>query len=133
MLLACVQSDVTFANVPANLSRVIHWIQQAGNEGVDLVVMPECMLSGYAFESREEALPHAISIDDDVFAELSKAAEKHNLHLTLGFLEKHGQQLFNASVMVGPNGIGGHYRKIHLPCLGIDRFVDRGDFEASFE
>ena len=128
MLLACVQSDVTFANVPANLSRAIHWIQQAGNKGVDLVVMPECMLSGYAFDSREEALPHAISIDDDVFADLAKAAKKHNLHVTLGFLEKHGEQLFNASVMVGPKGIVGHYRKIHLPCLGIDRFVDRGDF-----
>ena len=27
----------------------------------------------------------------------------------------------------GPGGVIGHYRKIHLPHLGIDRFVDRGD------
>ena len=128
MLLACVQSDVTFANIQANLERAITWIEKAGQEGADLVVLPECMLSGYAYDSREQALPHALTIEDDVFTQITKAAHSNNLHVTLGFLEKQGSRLFNASVMVGPSGIVGHYRKVHLPQLGIDRFVDRGDF-----
>jgi predicted amidohydrolase len=127
MLLACVQTDITFANVDANLERVYQWLEQAGAEGADLVVLPECMLSGYAFDSREEALAHALQLDDPRFAELAKAAASHKLHLTLGFLEIEGERLFNASVLIGPSGIVGNYRKIHLPHLGIDRFVDRGD------
>ncbi|MGI9472070.1 MAG: carbon-nitrogen hydrolase family protein [Rubripirellula sp.] len=127
MLLACVQSDVTFADVPANLRRVLRWIEAAGERGADLVVMPECMLCGYAFDSREDALPHAIEITDPLFDQLAAAAEKHDLCLSLGFLESSNGRIFNASALVGPKGVIGHYRKIHLPHLGIDRFVDRGD------
>lgn len=127
MLIACVQSDVTFANVPANLQRALRWIEAAGERGADLVVMPECMLSGYAFDSRQEALPHALEITDPCFSKLASAAEKHRLCVSLGFLESAQDRLFNASALVGPQGVIGHYRKIHLPHLGIDRFVDRGD------
>ena len=127
MLIACVQTNVTFADVPANLRRVLDWIDQAGRAGADLVVMPECMLSGYAYDSRDQALPHSISLDDPLFGELAKAAGTHDLYLTLGFLEQDGDRLFNAAALVGPEGVAGNYRKIHLPHLGIDRFVDRGD------
>jgi predicted amidohydrolase len=127
MLIACVQSDVTFADVPANLNRVLDWVEKAGEAGAELVVLPECMLSGYAYDSRQQALPHALSIDDQLFTKLAKAASKHDLYLTLGFLEQDGERLFNAAALVGPSGVIGHYRKIHLPHLGIDRFVDRGD------
>jgi predicted amidohydrolase len=126
-LLACVQTDITFADVPANLRRTHAWIEEAGAAGADLVILPECMLSGYAYDSREAALPHALTIDDPLFTELAQAASQHGLHLSLGFLEKDGNRLFNASALVGPGGVVGRYRKVHLPHLGIDRFVDRGD------
>jgi len=128
MLLACVQTDVTFADVPANLQRVLSWIEKAAERGADLVVLPECMLSGYAYDSRAQAMPHALPIDDSLFTQLAQVAATHNLHLTLGFLEKDASRLFNASALIGPSGVVGHYRKIHLPHLGIDRFVDRGGF-----
>ena len=127
MLLACVQTDVVFADVSANLKRTLQWIDQAGGQGADLVVLPECMLSGYAYDSREQALSNALPIDDDVFSQIAQAAAAHRLHVTLGFLELSGDKLFNASALVGPAGVVGHYRKVHLPHLGIDRFVDRGD------
>jgi len=127
MLLACVQSDVSFANVPANLQRVLDWLEIAGKAGAELVVLPECMLSGYAYNSREQALPHAVSIDDPIFHQIAATAGTWNLHVTLGFLEREGDRLFNASALIGPQGVIGKYRKIHLPHLGIDRFVDRGD------
>lgn len=128
MLLACVQTDIRFSDVAGNLRRALEWIEQAGKSGADLVVMPECMLSGYAYESREQAMPHAISVSDSAFEQLSQKAAEWNLHVTLGFLESDGDRLFNASALVGPGGVVGHYRKVHLPHLGIDRFVDRGDF-----
>ena len=127
MLIACVQTDVSFADVAANLDRVKRAVSEAGSRGADLVVMPECMLSGYAYDSKEQALPHALSINDPLFNELAKAISKYDLYLTLGLLEQDGDRLFNTAALVGPTGVVGHYRKIHLPHLGIDRFVDRGD------
>jgi predicted amidohydrolase len=127
MLIACIQTDVTFADVPANLHRVLQWIEKAGEEGADLVVLPECMLSGYAYDSREDALPHALAINDPLFSDIASAAAAKNLHLTLGFLERSEDRLFNAAALIGPRGVIGRYRKIHLPHLGIDRFVNRGD------
>ena len=44
-----------------------------------------------------------------------------------GLLEADGQQIFNACVLVGPKGVVGSYRKIHLPYLGVDRFTTPGD------
>jgi predicted amidohydrolase len=127
MLLACVQTDVNFADIAANLERVRRWVETAGRAGADLVILPECMLCGYAYDSREEALPQAIEMESPLFAELAQTASQYGLHITLGFLEKQGNRLFNASALVGPSGVVGHYRKIHLPHLGVDRFVDRGD------
>ena len=127
MLLACVQTDIKFADIDANLSRTITWIEQAGKAGAELVVFPECMLSGYAYSDRDHATSNALGLDDRPFDEIAQAAAKHDLHVTIGFLEKAGDFLFNASALIGTNGVVGHYRKIHLPHLGVDRFVDRGD------
>jgi len=128
MLLACVQTDVVYADVSANIARVIDWLDRAGNQGADLVVMPECMLTGYGYDNREQAIASARAIDDPLFAEFAQTASKLSLHFSLGFLERDGDRLFNAAVLIGPGGILGHYRKIHLPHVGVDRFVDRGDF-----
>jgi predicted amidohydrolase len=42
-------------------------------------------------------------------------------------LERAGDRIYNAAAVVTPEGILGTYRKVHLPCLGIDLFDDLGD------
>ena len=59
-----------------------------------------------------------------------------NTIVVCGMLEKSGAQLFNTAVLIGPEGLIGSYRKIHLPYLGVDRFTTPGDrpfevFEAN--
>ncbi|KAA1259990.1 N-carbamoyl-D-amino acid hydrolase [Rubripirellula obstinata] len=127
MLLACVQTDVKIADISANLKRVQSWLETASTKKVELAVFPECMLTGYAYDDRESAFEIAIPIASPVFTELTLMAERLNIFFTLGFLEKDGSRLFNSSALIGPNGIEGVYRKVHLPNLGVDRFVDRGD------
>ncbi|TVP99777.1 MAG: carbon-nitrogen hydrolase family protein [Planctomycetaceae bacterium] len=133
MLLSCVQTDVTFADCPANLARVTHWTDLAAASGADLVVFPECMLSGYGYDSREEAEGQGLTTDDPVFDELSAACRRAKpLHLVIGFLESEttasgDRKLYNAAAIIGPNGLVGLYRKVHLPHLGVDRFVDPGE------
>ncbi len=71
---------------------------------------------------------HARAIDDPLFTDLAQVAARGGLNFSLGFLERDQDRLFNAAALIGPDGVIGHYRKIHLPHLGVDRFVDRGDF-----
>jgi predicted amidohydrolase len=42
-------------------------------------------------------------------------------------IERDGDKLYNACVLVGPRGLVGKYRKIHLPGLGLDKLVAPGD------
>ena len=49
------------------------------------------------------------------------------MHVVCGLLERDGDMLRNAAVLVGPDGLIGTYRKTHLPFLGVDRFVTPGD------
>ena len=101
MLLSCVQSHVAFGNVSDNFRRTIEWLQQAVARSVDLVVLPECMLTGYGYESRDEALDHAMTATDPTWEKLiSICRSSGHLHVVIGFLEREesdGQtQLYNA-------------------------------------
>jgi 5-aminopentanamidase len=89
-------------------------------------VFPECAVSGYCFESKAEAMYVAEPIPGPSTERLLDAARQHQKFLAFGMLERAGDDLYNSCVLLGPDGIVGVYRKIHLPFLGVDRFVTRG-------
>ena len=41
-----------------NLERAEHALAEAAGRGAQLVVLPECALTGYVFSSLQDALPH---------------------------------------------------------------------------
>ncbi|MEL6106075.1 MAG: carbon-nitrogen hydrolase family protein [Planctomycetota bacterium] len=133
MLIACVQSDVSFAAPRENLRRVLGWLEKTSDvaqnrsQSADFIVFPECMLTGYAFDSREQAAEIALSQEDPLFTEIADALARRDQFASIGFVESAGERLYNAAALVGPRGIESCYRKLHLPHLGVDRFVDRGD------
>jgi 5-aminopentanamidase len=128
---AGVQMDPKLADVPGNLSRILDSMDTAARAGAKLVVFPEAAITGYVFRSLEEAMPVAESIPGPSTAALEEACRKLKLHVAVGLLEKDGagagDRFYNASVLVGPDGLIGRYRKLHLPFLGVDRFVRQGD------
>lgn len=125
--IAAVQMDFTLGDRATNLANMLARLETAAQAGARLVVFPECGLTGYCFESRAEALPHAEPIPGPSVAKLSEACRRLNVHAVMGMLEADGERLFNACVLVGPAGLVGSYRKIHLPFLGVDRFTTPGD------
>ena len=125
--LAGVQCDVTFADVAANLEKLEAVVAQTTQDGADRTDFPECLLTGYCFESLDEARPHAESLSGNTVARLTELCGRLQTHVVTGLLEADGDHLFNACVCVGPDGVIGAYRKIHLPFLGVDRFVAAGD------
>jgi predicted amidohydrolase len=129
MMIASVQCDFEIGNIAANLEILRHRLQLASENGSKLIVFPECALSGYCFDSREEAFEASIIVDnsDPVISQITNDCNRLNVHVIFGLLERDGNQVYNSSTCVGPEGIVSNYRKLHLPFLGVDRFVDPGD------
>ncbi len=124
---AGVQTNVTFADTQANLATIKRWLADPQLESCSLVVFPECMLSGYCYDFLDEAWPHAQSVPGPATDELTEVCKTQNRFVAFGLLEKNDQgEIYNSCALVGPNGLVGVYRKVHLPYLGIDRFVTRG-------
>jgi len=110
-----------------NLDKIQIELRNAASNGADLIVFPECALTGYVFASLEEAIPFMETIPGPSTDVLSTCCLELYVHIIVGLLERDGDKCFNTAILVGPQGLVGKYRKVHLPFLGIDRFIDPGD------
>lgn len=124
---AGVQMDPKLADLAGNLAHCLERLDTAAEAGAQLVVFPEAALSGYVFGSMEEAIPVTESIPGPSTDALAAACRRLDVHTAVGLLEKDGDDYYNASVLIGPEGLIGKYRKLHLPFLGVDRFVRPGN------
>jgi predicted amidohydrolase len=127
MRVAVAQIDPKLAEKERNLDVCLARLGEAVAQGAELLVLPECAIPGYMFESADEALPYAEEIPGPSTEALEEACRRTGAHAVCGLLERDGDRLHNAAVLVGPDGLVGSYRKTHLPFLGVDRFVTPGD------
>ena len=124
---AAVQIDPKIGSNAENLLKILQLAKTAADKGAQLIVFPECALSGYMFTSRTAALPYMESIPGPSTNEVAKLCKEIGTHLVFGLLEKAGDKCYNSAVLIGPQGIIETYRKVHLPFLGIDRYLDQGN------
>jgi predicted amidohydrolase len=126
--IAGVQMDCRLGDMTGNLGQVRRGLHQAADKGARLIVFPECALTGYCFTSNEEALPLAQSLPGPASEALAEQCRRRNVFVIAGLLERGERgELFNSCMLIGPAGFIASYRKIHLPCLGIDRFTTPGN------
>lgn len=127
MLVGVSQIRPELGEVGRNLERCEASLEAAAREGCSLVVLPECAVSGYMFETPEEAAEAAQEIPGPATETLAGACRRLGLHAVVGLLERDGDAFRNTAILVGPDGLVGRYRKSHLPFLGVDRFVEPGE------
>jgi predicted amidohydrolase len=133
MRVAVAQTEPKLGEKERNLEVCVTALEEAAKAGAALLVLPECAIPGYMFESAQEALPYAEEIPGPSTEILEREARRLGAHVVCGLLERDGDVLHNAAVLVGPDGLIGVYRKTHLPFLGVDRFVVAGDELPLFE
>lgn len=124
---AGVQMNPRLGQKERNLHKIVESMQTAAREGADLVVFPECALTGYCCTDRREGLQMAEPIPGPSTELIERACQDADVHVVVGLLESEGERLYNAVAFISPSGRVAHYRKIHLPYLGVDRFVTPGD------
>lgn len=126
---AGVQMDCKLADKPANLTAITAKLAEAAGRGARLVVFPECALTGYGFDSREQVRAVAETLPGPATDAVARECARLGVWAVFGLIEHDPAtgMLFNACALVGPTGYAASYRKAHLPCLGADRFTDPGD------
>jgi predicted amidohydrolase len=133
MRVAVAQTEPRLGEKERNLEVCVARLEEAAQAGAALLVLPECAIPGYMFDSAQEALLFAEEIPGPSTEILEREARRLGAHVVCGLLERDGDVLRNAAVLVGPDGLIGVYRKTHLPFLGVDRFVVAGDELPLFE
>jgi len=125
--IACVQIDCEIGNTKVNLEKIIERIYTSADAGARLVILPEAAITGYCFDSLAEAAQFAESLDGPSAHAISEVCLQTGAHAVVGFIEKDSDKYYNAAMIVGPDGMIGSYRKVHLPFLGMDRFLTPGN------
>jgi predicted amidohydrolase len=110
---AVVQFSPSRGDVAGNLDRVARETRVLAE--TDLVVFPELAVTG-AVADRETAERLAESIPGASTERLSEIAASADTYLVAGLIERDANsgRLYNSAVLVGPDGVCGTYRKLHL-------------------
>jgi predicted amidohydrolase len=110
-----------------NLARMAEAAAQAAGTGAQLVMFPELSVTGFlpnhpvgdhnAWLRAALRIARRIAqpIPGPATAELARLAGAHGVWLAAGLLEDAGNLLYNAFVLVGPEGLAGVWRKMHIP------------------
>jgi len=124
---AAVQMDPKLGLVRENRERLLDLLREAAKTGAKLIVFPEAALSGYCFETLDEALAASEPVPGPTVQAFTQACQELNVYTIIGMLEIADDKLYNVAVLIGPQGLVGCYRKAHLPFLGVDKLADKGD------
>jgi predicted amidohydrolase len=94
------------------LGDIARWCERAAAEHTDLVLFPELVIHGHCTPNTwdlAEAVPDGPSVQ-----RLIQLARRYRLVLCVGLSEKERDIVYNAQVLVGPDGYLGKQRKLHL-------------------
>lgn len=110
MRVAVVQTNPRFGEIGPNIEESLA-LMASGK--ADIYILPELFNTGYNFVDRMEAESLAEPLMGRTFKALAAFARAHSCYIVYGFVEKENS-LYNAGALVGPDGLLGHYRKVHL-------------------
>jgi predicted amidohydrolase len=125
--IAVAQLRVDDGDLKANAGRCQHALEDAASAGAELLVLPECALTGYLFADRDATIAAAIDACDLELERLGELAVHARMTVVVGFLERADRSLHNTAAVLGADGSVTLVRKTHLPVLAADRFVAAGN------
>jgi len=113
------QTGPKLGNKERNLKQIAEQASKARKKNIDLVIFPELHLTGYTM--RDEVFHLAESIPGPSTRKVERLAKEHGVHIIFGMPEESEVKgvIHNTAVFVGPKGLIGRYRKIHLPTHSV--------------
>ena len=133
--LALSQMNTVLGDVRANLDKHLQIINQACDQGADLLVFPELSLTGYILQDLVPDVALRPDGDNEIFRALIQASRK--IDLVVGFVQEDERNRFYiASAYLSGGKIVHVHQKIYLPTYGLfdeSRFFAWGDQVRAFD
>lgn len=115
---AAVQTLTRLGDTDHNIELVRDYTEEAVRQGAELVVFPECMDTGYLFDSKEHCRTLAETISDGPYVHaLAELSRKYGIYMASGITEWDSakQKVFNSGVLFRRDGqLACHYQKQFL-------------------
>ena len=113
------QTGPKVGNKQRNLKQITEQASKARRKNIDLLIFPELHLTGYSM--RDEVSHLAEPIPGPSTKKVEALAKEHGVHVVFGMPEESDVKgvIHNTAVLVGPKGLIGKYRKIHLPTHSV--------------
>ncbi|MDH7477269.1 MAG: carbon-nitrogen hydrolase family protein [Candidatus Bathyarchaeota archaeon] len=115
----------------ANIKKMEKLVNKAKKQNAHLIIFPELSLTGYTV--RDQIYELAETIPGPSVKALEGIAQKTNVHIIFGMpelSEKTKATLYNAAVLIGPEGFIGKYRKMYLPTHSV--FEEKRYFRTGY-
>lgn len=115
---AAVQMEHAAGDKKQNLRKIASFVARAKKEEVDLIIFPECCVTGYWYLrnlSRDELVDLAEGVPSGPTSlELIALAQQHNMTIGAGLVELGDDgELYNSYLVAEPNGNLHCHRKLH--------------------
>jgi predicted amidohydrolase len=132
--IAAVQFEHRDGDKAYNLGRISELTRRAVEQGAELVSFHECCISAYTFvqhldRAKFEALTEPVPEGPSVRS-LIEIARECGVAIGAGLFEIDDGRLYNAYVVVGPEGLIARHRKLHV---FVSPFLTAGDTYTVFE
>ncbi|MCW4036250.1 MAG: nitrilase family protein [Candidatus Bathyarchaeota archaeon] len=113
--IACCQIEPHVGEKDENVEKTLMFANEAIDQGAYIVLLPELANTGYMFNTRKEAFNLAEVVPGgETTRRWEELAQDRGVYLVAGIAEREGYSLYNTSVLIGPDGFIGSYRKLHL-------------------
>ncbi|TFG11422.1 acyltransferase [Candidatus Thorarchaeota archaeon] len=108
------QIEPQIGEMDKNLRNIRSILDQARENDVEILVLPELANSGYAFDSKSEAFESAERVDDGEFSHMLKDWSKNGRLIVSGLCERDDERIYNSAVVFAEGSHILTYRKVHL-------------------
>jgi nitrilase len=126
---AAIQATPEILDAPATVAKAARLLNEAADAGAELAVLPECFVSLYpsnawaracaSFGGSDELWERmwlsAVDVPGPLIDELVAVCRERGIHAALGVNEREDERpgtLYNASVLLGPDGLLDKHRKL---------------------
>lgn len=133
--LGLAQIKTRLGDLRANRDHHLDFIEQAAQQGVQLLVFPELSLSGYVLQDLVPTMVLRPTPEDPIFGPLLEASRR--LDLVVGFVDEDSRHRFYIAAAYLSQGAVVHiHHKVYLPTYGLfdeGRFFAWGDSIRAFD
>src|SRR6266516_1524704 len=127
---AAIQYEPTLGEKEKNVTGLLQLVEQAAKHDARLIVLPEMATTCYRWVSRSEIAPFVEPIPGPTTDRFQQLATQYNCYITVSLAEVDSTTdvYYNSLALIGPHGLIGTYRKIHL-YISEPRWARDGDLD----